>query len=438
MAEQSNIIHSVDNFKPVFKYYKRRNPAPNFNNAVDFHKGFPKERLELLKSHNENNTPINSHENFEKFGLNPTNDWHCLKLLDVDSKGDSLSSGLILLSNVFTKEGQILWSLKCLKDYAKNPPNKTNIENVLAVHKNKDETLHQDFLENSKSPNKKYKIDLKTNSKNGIENCISNHRENPFNEEDQQCLDNLKYDWWENVYGRWRSEKLLNTTKCTNEYRLPKISSRLKTDIDELRWATLGYHHNWDTKRYSDKSVSLFPNDLNSLCKIILSYIRTLDQQDIKKEFIHAYKPEAAIVNFYPTHSSLGGHTDHSEPNRKSPLLSFSFGLSAIFLCGGPTKETKPTAMILRSGDILIMTETAREKFHGVPRIIDSTLIESSKTSTKNETIETNAEIENLLPNCYDDSDNCAMSEQSDIDEIMFTKMYLSNHRININVRQVF
>ena len=94
--------------------------------------------------------------------------------------------------------------------------------------------------------------------------------------------------------------------------------------------------------------------------------------------------------------------------------------------------------MILRSGDILIMTETARGKFHGVPRIIDRTLIESSKTSTKNETIETNAEIENLLPNCYDDSDNCAMSEQSDIDEIMFTKMYLSNHRININVRQVF
>ena len=176
MAEQSNIIHSVDNFKPVFKYYKRRNPAPNFNNAVDFHKGFPKERFELLKSQNENNTSIFSHENFEKFGLNPTNDWHCLKLLDVDSKGDSLSSGLILLSNVFTKEGQIFWSLKCLKDYAKNPPNKTNIENVLAVHKNKDEALHQDLLENSKSPIKKYKIDLRTDSKNGTENCISNKR----------------------------------------------------------------------------------------------------------------------------------------------------------------------------------------------------------------------------------------------------------------------
>ena len=32
------------------------------------------------------------------------------------------------------------------------------------------------------------------------------------------------------------------------------------------------------------------------------------------------YNPEAAIVNFYTMDSSIGGHTDHSEPNQAAPL----------------------------------------------------------------------------------------------------------------------
>ena len=35
---------------------------------------------------------------------------------------------------------------------------------------------------------------------------------------------------------------------------------------------------------------------------------------------------EAAIVNFYPMDATLGGHTDHSEPNLEAPLLSISLG----------------------------------------------------------------------------------------------------------------
>ena len=36
------------------------------------------------------------------------------------------------------------------------------------------------------------------------------------------------------------------------------------------------------------------------------------------------YKPEAAIVNFYTMDSSIGGHTDHSEPNKSAPLGNIS------------------------------------------------------------------------------------------------------------------
>ena len=413
---------SIDNFKPVFKYYKRRQPPPNLNDAVDFHKVMPRERLELLKSSKENNLQNSSSEKIQKLGLNPTTQWKCFKLLELSSNGDRCSTGLIILSNAFTEEGHLLWSLKCLKDYAKNPPNKTNIENLISTYENtsKDLQLDQDFLEHSNSPNKKarsYVIKEQTSVQ-----CTNSHqREKSFNISSQHNLLDTGYNWWASVYNKWRSDKLSTKLEDSSKSRPSKLEN-IEAKVNELRWATLGYHHNWDTKKYSEGSVSPFPNDLRDLCKIIINFIGDLDQNEIKAEFISGYKPEAAIVNFYPTYSSLGGHTDHSEPNRKAPLLSFSFGLSAVFLCGGPTKKTKPTSMILRSGDVLIMTETAREKFHGVPRIIDEKLGQSLSVNTFS----------------GDTLDNSANDTQKINEEIEFTKMYLKKHRININVRQVF
>ena len=54
------------------------------------------------------------------------------------------------------------------------------------------------------------------------------------------------------------------------------------------------------------------------------------------------YRAEAAIINYYPMDSSLGGHVDYSEPNKNAPLVSISIGQSAIFLIGGPSKSIKP------------------------------------------------------------------------------------------------
>ena len=97
------------------------------------------------------------------------------------------------------------------------------------------------------------------------------------------------FSWWDSVQSR--------------------ISSNL---IDKLRWSTLGFHHDWDTKVYSDNNVSVFPEELASLSKRILRRVRGFESLD--------YRPEAAIVNFYPMDSSIGGHTDHSEPNKTAPL----------------------------------------------------------------------------------------------------------------------
>nr|CAD7410637.1 unnamed protein product [Timema cristinae] len=151
--------------------------------------------------------------------------------------------------------------------------------------------------------------------------------------------------------------------------------------LKKLRWATLGYHHNWDSKMYSQEAHDTFPADLATICQFVA---RVAGFED--------FSAEAAIVNFYHMDSTLSGHTDHSEVDRNAPLLSFrwtgmlrycpsgkvllliwhtdhsevdrnalllsfSFGQSAIFLIGGLTVEEKPTALLVENGDIVIMSE---------------------------------------------------------------------------------
>ncbi|TMW42474.1 hypothetical protein DOY81_012445, partial [Sarcophaga bullata] len=126
-----------------------------------------------------------------------------------------------------------------------------------------------------------------------------------------------------------------------------------------MRWTTLGYHHNWDTKVYSEELHSEFPQDLAMMTNF---FANALGYDN--------FKAQAAIVNYYPIGTTLAGHTDHSEKNLQAPLFSFSFGQTAIFLIGGTTKEEKPCAMFLESGDVLVMSQQSRLCYHAVPRVM--------------------------------------------------------------------
>ena len=56
----------------------------------------------------------------------------------------------------------------------------------------------------------------------------------------------------------------------------------------------------------------------------------------------------------------MGGHLDDGEPDQENPILSFSLGLSCVFLIGGKTKEERPTAIKLDSGDLVVMSAYSR------------------------------------------------------------------------------
>ena len=196
----------------------------------------------------------------------------------------------------------------------------------------------------------------------------------------------------------WTLRCLQDFSQSKNNLKDPKWFECVQDNISlrsKLRWATLGYHHDWDTKVYDEKEASPFPSDLANLCETLLRYVSNLLPKN--------YQSEAAIINYYPMDSTLGGHIDHSEPNRTSPLVSISFGQSAIFLIGGPSKTVEPVPILLQNGDVIIMSQQARQSYHAVPKIIPSS--------------------------------NDSLAEEVNDD---FAKNYLQTHRINMNVRQVF
>ena len=47
-----------------------------------------------------------------------------------------------------------------------------------------------------------------------------------------------------------------------------------------------------------------------------------------------------------------------------------SFGQSAVFLVGGETKSVQPQAIVLHSGDVVVMSGASRLAYHGVPKIL--------------------------------------------------------------------
>uniref|UniRef100_A0A5S6QVY5 Fe2OG dioxygenase domain-containing protein n=1 Tax=Trichuris muris TaxID=70415 RepID=A0A5S6QVY5_TRIMR len=162
----------------------------------------------------------------------------------------------------------------------------------------------------------------------------------------------------------------------------------------KLRWATYGYHHDWDTKVYSD-DWSPVPTEMVDLGLAIGS---TLGYP--------AYKAEASIVNYYLLNSTFCPHVDKSERNLAHPLISISIGQPCVFLVGGPTKQQEPTALALRSGDVLVMSGSSRLAYHAVPRVAQDPELTDIFTTTLNT-----------------------------YDPLIID--YLSRHRINLNLRQV-
>ncbi|KAI9322260.1 hypothetical protein BX666DRAFT_595466 [Dichotomocladium elegans] len=167
--------------------------------------------------------------------------------------------------------------------------------------------------------------------------------------------------------------------------RIPKVGSSSEADdkdsvlpsdiFHRLRWITLGYQYDWTTKEYRPGEQYMIEDDLCQLTKAIVAAVEDVGIEDWKNTYkSDRFKSEAGVINYYQLKDTLMGHVDQSERNMAAPLVSVSFGHSCIYLLGGETRETPPLPILLKSGDVLIMTGACRKAYHGVPRILEGSL----------------------------------------------------------------
>ncbi|KAL0071535.1 hypothetical protein AAF712_001392 [Marasmius tenuissimus] len=200
----------------------------------------------------------------------------------------------------------------------------------------------------------------------------------------------------------------------------PTVATATSLDLlPKLRWANIGWFYHWGTKQYDfTRGKVEVHSRLKDVCQ---NAVRAIPWQEVFSEdasdwgneddwrtWGESYEPDAGIVNFYQTKDTLMAHVDRSEVCATSPLVSISLGNAAVFLIGGPTRDTDPIPILLRSGDVVIMSgPRCRRAYHGVPRILENTLPRHMVGS-----------IDDTEWKPYED--------------------YLHSTRINVNVRQVF
>jgi alkylated DNA repair protein alkB family protein 1 len=161
-----------------------------------------------------------------------------------------------------------------------------------------------------------------------------------------------------------------------------------------MRWSTLGITYDWSKKAYMRDRCAPFPEKLTSLCRRIVADVNgavvattgVRDEPSAAGDEAAAfgvpaswlppvppsgYGPQAAIVNYFPVGTMMMAHQDISEEAMSRPLVSISIGCSAVFLMGTTSREDRPFAFFLRSGDVAVFTGPSRAAFHSVPRIVD-------------------------------------------------------------------
>jgi 2OG-Fe(II) oxygenase superfamily len=168
---------------------------------------------------------------------------------------------------------------------------------------------------------------------------------------------------------------------------------------------TLGHHYDWTARKYAaldglppmprsafevSRSVAVAAHEAAQGAEgvVWVRGVRSFGDEDggageivegermERSSDLHLPCPEAAIVNFYREVTSMGGHRDDAELTDRWPIVSISLGCAAVFLIsiqqGGGT-DIPPAALLLRSGDAVVMGGASRLATHGLSTILRAT-----------------------------------------------------------------
>lgn len=136
-----------------------------------------------------------------------------------------------------------------------------------------------------------------------------------------------------------------------------------------------------------------------------------------------------------------------------SVLVFSSFGLPCVFMIGGSTKAQEPESIYLRDGDVIIMSGKSRMSYHAVPKILPLDFFTQKLNGKLQKAVvtcgvkrpgefykteETKRKKSGAEQAC---SSKLNAKLFSDLEDPLFWEpfdAYITNNRINLNVRQMF
>ncbi len=130
-------------------------------------------------------------------------------------------------------------------------------------------------------------------------------------------------------------------------------------------WNALTYRYESIRSDFDGQPAPALPDDFRVLA------------QSIARTAGFAFEPDICIMNFYRGDGRLGLHQDKDErPDTLAagvPIVSISLGDSARFVVGGTRRKDPTRALVLRSGDAVVMGGPSRLRYHGVMRVYEHT-----------------------------------------------------------------
>lgn len=226
---------------------------------------------------------------------------------------------------------------------------------------------------------------------------------------------------YESMWKLWKEHQKNPPNKHDNKQKKKHRS------FDKLSWATMGLHYDWTSRSYDPSKRSEMPQMIVQTSTL---FARTALK--LLGESPTSFTPSASIVNYYNPKSLMGGHRDDLELAFDKPIVSLSVGRPAVFLLGGKTKDDTPVLPILiRPGDVMIMAGDCRLNYHGMARILPSSLPQGDVKISPNTQVTFSQVV-------LQESDAANARQSLPEEERDFLTRYLADHRININVRQVY
>jgi alkylated DNA repair dioxygenase AlkB len=231
--------------------------------------------------------------------------------------------------------------------------------------------------------------------------------------------------------------------------------------LDALSWATLGLQYDWTARAYHlpddpdffshvspadpGRWSAPFPPLLAALCADIAACVhgavRAAGGGVAEGLPLSPYHAQAGIVNYYRGAAKLklpmGGHRDDMERTLAAPVISVSLGAPAVFLlekaAGGAAAP--PTPILLRSGDVLLLSGASRCALHGVPRVFSEEchgLFGGARDGGAD-----GAAPRAAAAAAGRDGGEAAACAPGGAEEEESFRVYMASARINLNVRQV-